>query len=509
MKKQNGFSLRSAAGAAACAMVAVAVGCSPPGSSTSATGITVAETSAPSTLDPQGSALYADRFAWQLSYQCLMTTTPGGKVEPELATGYQRSDDGLTYTFDLRPGVRFQNGETLTAEDVAFTFDRLKSSPDGISEELFPTFEKAEATSASTVVFHLKRPDAGFLNNMANPLVWGCAVMSKKAAASENLATRMVGTGPWVQESYRPNSELKLKRFDDYWGQKTKSERLSVLYVPGSATQVSDLQAGAVDLIFTGTSSARTLSGSDGLEVGTVPTDSTIFLQINNLTAPFDNLKVRQALALALDRDSLAEHAYSGGGARASLYIPDGESWAPKPAEVPFSTQDTAKAKALLAEAGYPDGFSTSLMYISGYDPGTNDLAAALQDQLAKVGIKVKLDPLERGAWVDRLTKAQYPLSWNAQSYYSNPYQYVQPAEGRQGAVPAELQKLLDDALRAGDQAAYQAALIAVEKWEAENVYPTVTLLATNTVVAYRKGLTGVELPPSQSRTFLAQVSRG
>ncbi|MFE5858655.1 ABC transporter substrate-binding protein [Streptomyces sp. NPDC056500] len=510
MKKQHGYAFRSAAALAACATAAVAAGCSPPPSGgSSSKGITVAETAAPSTLDPQGSALYADRFAWQLSYQCLMTTTPEGKIEPELATGYKRSPDGLTYTFDLRKDVKFQNGEKLTSADVAYTFDRLKKSPDGIAKELFPTFDKAVASGDSAVVFHLTRPDAGFVSNMANPLVWGCAVMSKKAATSDNMATRMVGTGPWKQDSYRPNSELKLKRFADYWGEKTKSGQLKVVYVPGASTQVNNLQAGAVDLIFTAASSGKSLAGSDKVEVKNVPTDSTIFLQVNNLTKPLDNVKVRQALALALDRSALAEQAYSGGGARPSVYIPESNTWAPKPAEVPNSTPDLAKAKQLLKEAGFPKGFSTSLMYIAAYDPGTNDLMAAVQAQLAKVGIKIKLEPLEGGSWGDRLVKAKYALSWNAQSYYSNPYQYVAPAEGRQGPVPPELKKLLDDALRAADPTAYEKALVAVQQWEAENVYPTVTLLATNLLVAHQKGLTGVDLPASQSRAFLARVSRG
>jgi ABC-type transport system substrate-binding protein len=510
MKRQHGNAFRPAVALAACATAAVAAGCSPPPTGGSASkGITVAETAAPSTLDPQGSAMFADRFAWQLAYQCLMTTTPEGKIEPELATGYQRSADGLSYTFELRKNVKFQNDEPLTPADVVYTFERLKKSPDGIAKELFPTFEKAEASGDNSVVFHLSRPDAGFVSNMANPLVWGCAVMNKKAATSEKMATRMVGTGPWQQESYRPNSELKLKRFAGYWGEKTKSEQLKVLYVPGASTQVNDLRAGAVDLIFTSASSGKALAGSDKLEVRNVPTDSTIFLQVNNLTKPLDNLKVRQALALALDRAGLADQAYSGDGARPSVYIPDSNAWAPKPATVPNSTPDLDRARQLLKEAGFPNGFSTSLMYIAAYDPGTNDLMAAVQAQLAKVGIKVKLEPLEVGAWGERLVSAKYALSWNAQSYYSNPYQYVAPAEGRQGPVPPELKQLLNDALRAADPAAYEEALVAVQKWEAENVYPTLTLLATNQLVAHDKELTGVDMPASQSRAFLARVSRG
>ncbi|GII95923.1 glutathione ABC transporter substrate-binding protein GsiB [Sinosporangium siamense] len=468
----------------------------------------MAETTAPTTLDPQGSAYFADRFAWQLAYECLLSTTADGKVEPALASGYERSADGLTYTFNLKPNVKFHNGEALTADDVVYTFTRLKDSPDGIDEAMFPTLVETTAKGPSVVEFQLKSPDAGFINNMANPLVWGCAVMNKKAATSSNPAIAMVGTGPWKQDSYRANSELKLARNGDYWGTKTKSERLNILYVPNISTQVSNLQAEKVDLIFPDVAGSKALSGSDKVTVDKAATDSTIFMQINNLQKPFDNQKVRQALALAIDRDSLAQQAYSG-AARASVYIPPGTAWAPAPADLPNSTQDIAKAKQLLSEAGYPDGFSTSLMYLSGYDGGTNDLVAAIQDQLAKVGIKVELEPLEVGAWGEKLTTAKYALSWNAQSYYSNPFQYVQPAEGRQGPVPGSLQKLLDASLKAESQEAYQQALIAIEKEEAELVYPTITLLATDMFVAYEKGLSGVKVPPSQSRTFLSQVGHG
>ncbi|MEV8631371.1 ABC transporter substrate-binding protein [Streptosporangium sp. NPDC051023] len=508
MTKHHGRAFALRAAVVACTTAVLAAGCSQPRSSTADAGVTVAETTAPTTLDPQGSAFFADRFAWQLAYECLLTTTADGKVEPAIASGYEQSQDGLTYTFKLKPDVKFHNGETLTADDIVYTFTRLKESPEGIDKALFPTLQETVAVNPTTVEFHLKSPDAGFVNNMANPLVWGCAVMNKKAATSSKAAVNMVGTGPWKQESYRANSELKLTRFDGYWGAKTKSERLNILYVPNVSTQVSNLQADKVDLVFPDVAGAKALTESGKVTVDKAATDSTIFLQVNNLTKPFDDKRVRQALALALDRNSLAQQAYSG-AARSSVYIPPGTSWAPKPADLPNSTQDIEKAKQLLREAGHPDGFSTSLMYISGYDPGTNNLVAAMQDQLAKVGIKVELEPLEGAAWGDKLVNAKYALSWNAQSYYSNPFQYVQPADGRQGPVPDSLQKLLDAALKAENQEAYQQALIAIEKEEAEEVYPTLTLLATDMFVAYKKGLSGVTVPPSQSRTFLSQVGHG
>jgi len=483
-------------------------GCSQPKANSAADGVTVAETTAPTTLDPQGSGFFADRFAWQLSYECLLTTTADGKVEPALATSYTEAPDGRSYTFKLRSGVKFQNGEPLTSADVVYTFQRLTKSPDGINKELFPTMTGVSAVSDSEVKFTLSSPDAGFVSNMANPLVWGCAIMSKKAATTGSPATQMVGTGPWEQASYRADSELRLKRYDDYWGTKTASKSLDILYMPKVATQVSNLEAGKVDLIFPDAASAGGLKNKSDLAVSKVNTDSTIFLQVNNLAKPFDNELVRQALALAVDRNQLAEQAYNG-AARPSAYIPPDTPWAPPVEQLPFSTPNIAEAKKLLAKAGYPHGFSTTLMYISGYDLGTDDMMALMQAQLAKAGIKVKLVPLEGGAWGDRLTSAKYDLSWNAQSYYSNPFQYIQPAEGRQGPVPASLNKLLDAALNAKGQDAYHQALVAIEKEEARTVYPTITLLATDMYAAYAKDLTGVEVPPSQSRTFLAQVKHG
>ncbi len=489
----------------------LATACGSPSSKAAAGGsdlLTVAETTGPTTLDPQASAYMADRFAWSLSYECLLNTTPTGTVVPALAASYSAAADRKAYTFKLRSGVKFQNGEPMTPADVVYTFERLLKGTQGIATELFPTLKSVAANGSDSVTFTLSSPDAGFVNNMANPLVWGCAILSKKAGESANLGLKMVGTGPWTQSSYQSNVELKMTRFTDYWGKKTAVKDLDVLYVPNASTQVSDLNAGKVDLILTDGSHAKSLSDSAKVAVTKIVSDSTVFLQINNLSKPFDNQLVRQALALAVNRDELASKAYQG-AATASVYVPPGSDWAPSPDKLVNSQQDVAKAKALLAQAGYPNGFSTSLMYISGYDPGTNDLNAQLQSQLAAVGIKVKLEPLQVATWGDKLVKANYALSWNAQSYYSNPYQYVQPAEGRQGPVPASLQALLDSALKADSVSAYQAAIVAIEKEEATLVYPTITLLAMDTFVAYNKHLGEVSVPSSLTRQFLAAVTNG
>jgi ABC-type transport system substrate-binding protein len=495
-------------GLAVVAAAALLAGCSTTSSSSGGATLTVAETTAPSTLDPQGSSLFADRYAWQLSYQCLLATDASGNAGPELATSYTTSSDGLTYTFTLRKGVKFANGDAFTSKDVVYTFDRLKAGKLGLQTQLFPTLDSVTATSPTVAVFHLKSADAGFASNMANPLVWGCAIMDSKTGDLKSTAQLMNGTGPWKQTTYAANSSIGFARFTDYWGKKAASSALKVLYEPASATQTAGLQAGKIDVAFPDQPGAAALAKNSKITVKKVVSGSTIFMEINNTVKPFNNPLVTQAVALALNRQQLADQAYHG-AAVPSAYVPPGVAWGTKVADLPNYTQNITKAKALLTQAGYPNGLSTKLMYITSYDSGTNDLMAAMQTQLALVGIKVTLQPLEVATWVDNLTKRNYALSWNAQSFYSNPYQWIQPNVGQQAPTPASLQALFTAALNAPNQTAYHNAINAIQKEEATTVFPTVTLLATDAFVASKKSLTGVTLTDSGSRDFLADVKEG
>lgn len=472
--------------------------------------LTVALTTAPSTLDPQGSDLAADRQAWALSYQCLMNTTPTGQVVPELATGYSVGDNGLTYTFTLRRGVKFQDGSTLTSADVAATFHRLFTSGNPSLRSLFPTYKSLTALGTYKVEFKLSSPDAGFVDAMASPLAYGCSILSEKGIKSGKLATQMDGTGPWQEVAYSPQSSLTLKRFPDYWGPKTKSAELRVLYVPESTTQVTDLESGTVALILPPQSAAKALTSRSGITVKAVPSDVTVFLDINSNTAPFNNIFVRRALAVAVDRSSLAQIAYVG-AAVPSAYVPPSYSWGAKLKDLPYSQYNPSEAKALLVKAGYKSGLPITVKYIVNYDPGTNSLMAQLASELDAVGFRVTLDPLQVAAWLEQTnTNADYTLSWNEQTYYSDPYSYVAVPAYRygpgKGSIPVALQKLTNAMLNAKTGAEYQARIVAVEKWEAENVYPTITLLALKQYVAYRGRLTGVNVPASGSMQFLANV---
>lgn len=477
-------------------------------SSAAATTLVFAETIPPATLDPQASNLQADRLTWSLSYQCLLTTSNSGAVEPALATSYSVGDHGLQYTFNLRHGVVFQNGETFTSADVVYSFDRLFTTGTPSLRATFPTYSSVKALGPYSVEFTLTSPDFGFVNANADPDADGCNILSKTAGQSGILATKMVGTGPWEQVSYQPDSYIKLARFNQYWGPKTKTANLEVLYVPESTSQITDLQAGTADIIEPTPAGVASLTHAANITVQTVPSDVTVFLEINEARPPFNNLDLRRAVSVALDRASLASIAYSG-AAVPSGYVPPTYGWATPVNDLPYSQYNPAEAKHLIALAGYPHGnVPITLSYISDYDFGTNSLVAQMQSELNAVGFTATLVPMEVAAWLDETnTKQDYQLNWNEQSYYPDPYFYVNvPSRRIPPPVLAPVQALQEKILDATSVQAYEADINALQKEEATLVYPTITLLAEKAYVAFRTDVSGVDVGANGSLNFLANV---
>lgn len=476
-------------------------------SSTAASTLVYAETIPPATLDPQASNLAADRLTWSLSYQCLLATSNTGKLEPQLATSYSVSHNGLVYTFKLRHGVYFQNGEPFTSADVVYTFRRLFTVGDPSSREIFPTYKSVSAVNPYTVQFTLSAPTFGFVNANADPDLDGCSILSKTAGEAGGLATKMVGTGPWEQVSYQPDSYIKMTRYNQYWGPKTKTANLEVLYVPESTSQITDLQAGTADIIEPSSAGVASLKGAHDITVQTAPSDVSVFLEINETKAPFNNVDVRRAVAVALNRTALANIAYAG-SAVPSGYIPPNYGWSTPVKDLPYSQYNPGEAKHLLAIAGYSHGLPITLSYITDYEFGTNSLVAQMQSELNAVGFVATLVPMETAAWLDVTNQKQdYQLNWNEQSYYSDPYFYVNvPARRIPPPVLPAVHVLQMKALAATSLDAYQTDLNAIQKEEATLVYPTITLLAEKAYVAYRTDVSGVAIPPSGSLAFLANV---
>lgn len=473
------------------------------------TSFVFAEATAPDTLDTMATPITRSRYAWVLAYECLLKQSPDGQINPNLAESYEESEDGLTVTYKLRDGVKFHNGEALTSADVKYTYERQNTVGVPYVKERIATLESVETPDDKTVVFKLKALDPGFVLNTADPTVAGCAIYSSKANEDE-LGTKMVGTGPFRQTAYDPNTKLEMERFEDYWGDKTKVDNLTVLYMPSDSARRTALQSGQVDATFVDTAGAEAMKNDEGVKVVEIQTPEASHLQINNTMEPFSDVRVRRAISLAIDREEISRVAYQN-GAVPSLGIPSILTWAPKADEFQFVGPDIEKAKALLAEAGYPDGFETTYVYIAQYSPGTEALGQVLQAQLAKVGIKMNLEPLEQTAWLERSggTKHDYELSWNQYGFFADPYQYVRAREGRQGPPPAEMAASIAAISEAKSTDEYLQRITEYQKLANEYVWPTIPIASLKAYLIHRNEVGNIEVDASQSRSFLAKVTKG
>jgi ABC-type transport system substrate-binding protein len=477
---------------------------STPGASPNAT-VTVAEAVSPTTLDPQASPLVADFYAWELAYQCLLTTSSTGTITPQLATGYSVGGGRTIYDFTLRRNVQFHNGDRLTPADVVFTFQRLMKTGIPYAKSRFPTLKNVEATGPDSVRFILSEPDPSFILNMADASVVACAILNQHAGTTSNLALSMVGTGAYRMTSYVPHQELGFSRFDKYWGPAPKNGGLKVVYVPDPLTQRANLQSGKIDFFFPDTSLIRSLQGDRSVKLGESVTGTIDLLCLNSARKPFDDVRVRRAVALAIDRDAIAKVAFDG-AAVPNSYLPPGLAWAPKLDAMPYSKRDINQARSLLSEAGYPNGLSAKLMYIAGYSPQSAREAALLQSQLGGSGLTITLDPQDQASWNTNFNIPAYDLNWNLYGSFADPYQYLRPRPGRQGPVPSSLQALIDQLRSTTTMAAYRDGVLAIAREEANLVYPDIPLVAWKTYVAYNPKLQDVKLPANLTRNFFADV---
>jgi peptide/nickel transport system substrate-binding protein len=468
--------------------------------------VSLAEAVAPSTLDPQESTLGADWFAWQLAYECLMTTDATGAIQPQLASGYTVSSDNLTYDFTLPSNVTFHNGDPFTADDVVYTFNRLNT--EGIpllKSRFYPNLTSVTAVSPTDVKFVLASADPNFIRNMANPGVAGCAIIDHNVPAS-SLAQKMVGTGPYEQTNYVPNQELDVKTYANYYGQKPANGGVKVLYIPDTLTQLADVKSGQVDIFYPPSTLLTQLSLDKTVTLASTVQDKIDMICINSSKAPFDNADVRRAIALAIDRNAIVTTVYSGAAVPTS-YLPPPMTWAPKLADLPNSSLNIDMAKSLLASAGFPNGFSAHFMYIAGYSPEQTAESAVIQSQLSAIGVTITLDALQQAVWTTNLNKPDYDLAFNFYYGFVTPYEFLRVRTARTGPIPDSLKTLIDQLPAATTESSYQALMAKIETEEANLAYPNIPTVAGKAYIAYTARVGNLVVPPDGTRHYLTAVT--
>jgi peptide/nickel transport system substrate-binding protein len=343
------------------------------------------------TLDPQVSSVNESIWLDQTLYSRLVQADPTGtKIVPDLATTWTISPDKLTYTFKLRD-AKFSDGSTVTAADVKYSIDRAKKY-DGGWGFLITAVKEITAPDARTVVVKLSKPHAPLLADLA---MYAFSALPQKLVEAQGDAffTHPVGSGPFVVSAYAPDTEVDLKRNDNYYGTKPKIAAVKIKIVTNDNTRVLDLQSGNVDVIENppGNLTAQ-INANPKLRVDLFPSTRVDFIQLSTKNKYFSNVKVRQAVRYAIDLDQMNKLAYQGAGTPATSFLPYKMLYwndaLPKPAV------DLAKAKSLLAEAGFPNGFTTNLITVSG-DAAGQAQAVVIKDSLSKIGITVNIESYE------------------------------------------------------------------------------------------------------------------
>ncbi len=500
--------LRRRAVAGAFAGVALALGVTAAYSQAPRPGaLVVAEDVVPQTFDPSQSSQIRTWYAWQLVYEGLVRAEADGKIVPVLATAWKVDAAKTTYEFTLREGVKFSDGSAMGADDVVASFQRLLERGLPYAKDRFKWVEAVTKVNDRTVRFKLKQPDAGFMLNLGSPFVVGSAIMSAKWLQSNDPKVAMMGTGPFQMVSYAPNSQLVLKRNDNYWRKEGAAQvtDLTIRYMPEQSAQIAALKSGQIDLMFPSAESRLQLRGAAGVTTVAVPSTNTVRLNINTNIAPFNNVDFRRAMSLALNRTEIVQGAFLG-EAVPSAQVPPSYGWAPKLADLKYQKHDLAQAKALMAKAGYANGVDITLNHLAGYATYLDRFAEILKGQLAQAGIRVTIQANQNAVWLDKQNRADYQIMTNEYAYQADPLFYLMPRPGRQGPTPPEMADLITKA-QAGAAEDYSNALRTIAVMQDDLVYPDISVAARNAWVAHSARVVSAKPDATLSRTFLAGVA--
>jgi peptide/nickel transport system substrate-binding protein len=372
----------------------------------------------PTSLDPQKTSLTALFHVTEQIYSLLVQLNPDLTVRPDLAEKWDISPDGKTYTFSLRKGVKFHSGRALVAADVKYTFERLvdkaTASPNA---SVLVSVDTITAPDDSTVVITLKQADASFLTNLTSP----AAVIINKDAVDKNgdLTKPADGTGPFMFKEYVPNTRVVLERNPDYYeAGKPYVDGIEMTIASDDTSRTAAVKTGTVDFIeYAPLKDIPSLKGDTSLTLAGDQNTNIRFVGLNVTRKPFSDLKVRQAIAMAVDRDAVLGPAVFGFGTPTLELFPPGY-WAglgTKPAPA-----DVAKAKQLLADAGYPNGFSTTILSWSQYSFLSN-AAVVFQDQLQQIGISADVNLEENAAFIKDYLDNNFDLTVSGTSAYVDP----------------------------------------------------------------------------------------
>lgn len=401
-KKQHGKA------AAAFAALLAGIGLLSGSAALEARTITVAVATSFTTLDPYDATDALSRNVAKSFYEGLFAFNDKLEPKPQLAESYEVSDDGLTYVFKLREGVKFHDGTEFTSEAVKINFERVLDPKNALSRRTFFNFiDHVEALDKYHVKFVLKTPMSAFIARLANGTGQMICPSAIKQHGSDGLAFHACGTGPYILKDFNPSERLVVEKNPNYRvAGLPKLDGIRWIPVPENSTRAQMVLTGEADYVHAMPPELmKRVEESDIADALNKPSIQQRYLTMNTLQKPFDDIRVRQAIAYAINKDAFCKVVY-GGYSRPATGV--------QPPEVPGGLKlgpwpyDPKKARELLKEAGYPNGFRTQLW--GAFNTSTNAKAVQfLQQQLRQVGIQAETRLLESGQRVSMVDSHSDP----------------------------------------------------------------------------------------------------
>ena len=461
-------------------------------------------------LDPHKQTAFSSLRLLELVYEPLVRLDAELNVIPAVATSWEFSPDAKTLTFKLDPNAKFSNGETVTPADVKASFERiLDEATAAAARSNFLSIASIDTPDAETVVFNLNTADVPILVSMATI---NAAIVPASEIASGAVGTTTLGSGPFVLTSWEPNAREVLTANPDWAGGKLAIDGIDITVLPDETAILASLRAGQTDFALINDPLIATLAPNEpNLQLNRVGGLAYNVLQLNPSRPPMDNLLVRQAMSCAINRQEIVDAALAGEGVvTGPMTVP---AFAQDPSTLFCYTQDVAKAKELMAEAGFADGFTAKVIAATGEPPVSAAEAQVLQAQLAEIGVKLEIEMMELNVYVDTWLTGNFDMAVAQNGGRPDPfpmYNRYFTKDGNLLKVSNFVDDTLDSLMRQGQAETDPAKRVEIfHQFENHLVEqsPWLWLSTSYSYTAQLKTVTGFESSPTGTLFGLTKVS--
>ncbi len=463
-------------------------------------------------LDPHKQTAFSSIRFLELMYEPLVRLDPDANIVPAVASSWSFNDTATELTVTVDADAMFHDGSSVTSADVRASYERILDEETGAASRAnFTSIASIETPDDKTVVFKLSEPNVPILTAMASI---NSAVVSAAAIEAGTIGTEVVGSGPFVFGSWTPNASASLTANANWGGGSVSIDGLDISVLPDETAILAALRAGKVDFALINDPFVATLIPDvPGVQLTKKPVLSYHVLQLNPSRTPLTELGVRQAISCALDRQDILDTALLGEGSVTGPLTMD--AYRTDISELFCYERDIEKAKTLLSDAGYPNGFSATIMAATGEPPTAASEAQVIQSQLAEIGIELEIEMKELNVYIDAWLGADFDMAVALNGGRPDPftmYNRYWTKAGNLQKVSNYIDDTLDSLMQQGreetDLAKRQEIFGQFDKHLAE-MSPWVWLYTGYTYAASQDAVQGFEATPTGSLFGLSAITVG